>query len=132
MRRRSFLQTCCVLFVGTLASAQSGASDLSGTWAGELTPTGSTTSRPVTLELEADRDGRVTGTMTGMPSPADVKAGTFDARTGALKLELGRTGDATVLMVLEGTAVKGTATGKVTITDAAGGGGGDFKLTKKP
>ena len=132
MRRRSFLLTCCVLFIGTLAGAQSGASDLSGIWAGELTPTGSPDSRSVTLELAADRDGRVTGIVTGMPTPGDVKAGTFDATTGALKLELGRTGEATVLIVLEGTVVKGTATGKVIVTDAAGGGGGDFKLTKKP
>jgi hypothetical protein len=67
-----------------------------------------------------------------MPTPGDVKAGTFDSKTGALKLELGRTEEPTVLIVLEGTVVKDTATGKVSVTAAAGGGDGDFKLTKKP
>lgn len=127
MLRRSFALACCLLLVTAPIGAQSGASPLSGTWVGALTPTGAANSRSVTLELVADRHGRVSGTMSGMPRPADVKAGTFNAKTGALKLEVGIKGEDPVLMVFEGTVVKDTATGTITTGD----GGGDFKLTRK-
>jgi hypothetical protein len=42
--------------------------------------------------------------------------------------ELGKTSDSAVLLVLEGTVVKGTASGKVN----GDGGAGEFKITKKP
>ena len=126
MLRRAFLLACCLLSV-TPAGAQSGASAFSGTWSGQLTPANGAQARLVTLELTVDRAGRVTGTVTGMPRPADVKAGTFDAKSGALKLELGIKDEPAVLMVLEGTVVKDTATGKVSTAD----GGGDFKLARK-
>ncbi len=54
--------------------------------------------------------------------------GTFDPKSGALKLQLGKTSDSAVLLVLEGTVVKGTASGKVN----GDGGAGEFKITKKP
>jgi hypothetical protein len=127
MLRRSFALASCLLLVIAPIGAQSGASPLSGTWVGALTPQSAPNSRSVTLELVADRDGRVSGTMAGMPRPADVKAGTFNAKTGALKLEVGIKGEDAVLMVFEGTVVKDTATGTITTGD----GGGDFKLAKK-
>jgi hypothetical protein len=55
-----------------------------------------------------------------------VKAGTFDPKTGALKLQLGKQGEDAVLIVLEGSVVKGTATGRIT-----GELTGEFKLSKK-
>ena len=59
-------------------------------------------------------------------TPGDVKSGTFDPKKGTLKLELGKKGETAVLLVLEGTVVKGTASGRFSGEDT-----GDFKLTKK-
>jgi hypothetical protein len=125
MLRRLFCVTLLAAALGLPIAAQ--APSFTGTWAGELTPTGSPTSRSVTLELVADRDGKVTGTMTGMPRPADVKAGTYDAKSGAVKLQLGIKGEPAVLMTLEGKVTGDTAAGKV----ITGDGDGDFKLTKQ-
>jgi len=127
MVRRSFVLGLGLLLLPLLAAAQSGVSAISGTWAGELTPKGAPRSRSVTLELIGGSDGKVTGTMTGMPNPADVKAGSFNAKTGALKLELGIKGDSAVLVTFEGLVEKGVATGTITTGD----GGGTFKVTKK-
>ena len=98
---------------------------VTGTWKGQLTPDGAPRSRSVTLELKHDGKGKVTGTMSGMPNPADVKAGTFDAKTGALKLQLGKQGEAAVLLVLEGTVTKNAARGRMSGEDS-----GEFSLTK--
>src|SRR3970282_2561947 len=73
---------------------------LSGTWAGELNVDGRT--RSLTLALKFDGTSKVTGTAAGLPNPADVKTGTFNPKTGALKLELGRQGDSAGLLVLGG------------------------------
>jgi hypothetical protein len=63
--------------------------------------------------------------MAGMPNPANVKAGTFDAKTGALNLQLGKTDEPAVLLVLEGKvankAVSGRMSGEVS---------GEFKLAR--
>jgi hypothetical protein len=69
----------------------------------------------------------VSGTFSGLPSPGDVKAGTFNPKTGALRLELGKKGEGAVLIILEGTVVKGTASGRVSGEE----GTGDFKIAKK-
>ena len=79
------------------------------------------------MELKFDRKREVSGTFSGFPSPGEVKAGTFDPKTGALRLELGKQGESAVLLILEGTIIKGTATGRFT-----GERTGEFKLTKKP
>ena len=55
-----------------------------------------------------------------------MKTGTFDPKTGALKLQLGKVGDGAVLLTLDGTVAKGTATGRV-----SGEVAGDFTITKK-
>jgi hypothetical protein len=79
------------------------------------------------MQLKFDGKTAVSGTLTGLPSPGDVKTGTFDPKTGALKLQLGKQDDSTVLLVLEGTVVNGTAKGRVTGEDGVG----EFKITKK-
>ena len=99
---------------------------ITGTWTGELLPAGAPRGRSVTLELQHDGKGKVTGTMAGMPNPADVKAGTFDPKTGALKLQLGKEGEAAVLLVLEGTVAKNAASGRIT-----GDVSGEFTLARK-
>ena len=108
-----------------LAQSRDAAADpLSGTWAGELIVGDRSSS--ITMELKFDGKSKVTGTFTGLPSPGDVKAGTFDPKTGALKLDLGKEGEPAVLLVFEGTVVKDKTTGTVT-----GEGTGELKLEKK-
>ena len=134
MTRRLLVVFCCVMLTAatTFAQARSGkaakADPISGTWTGELAPQDAPRRMPVTMELKFDGKSVVTGTVSGLPNPADVKMGTFDPKSGALKLQLGKTSDSAVLLVLEGTVVKGTASGKVN----GDGGAGEFKITKKP
>jgi hypothetical protein len=130
MTRRLFVMACCLLVSAAAMFAQSGsekakADPLSGTWTGELIGQGDSRRMAITLELRFDGKSAVSGTLTGFPNPGDVKAGTFDPKTGALKLQLGKVGDGAVLLTLEGTVAKGTATGRFD-----GDGTGDFKLTK--
>ena len=131
MKRRRFVIACCVLLSATSMFAQARgakakADPISGTWSGELLRGNASDNVPVTMELTFDGKSAVSGTVSGLPNPADVKAGTFDPKTGALKLQLGKTSDSAVLLVLEGTVVKGTATGRF-----SGDLTGDFKIVKK-
>ena len=131
MTRRWFVIACCILVSATAMSAQSQggkakADPLSGTWTGEILPAnGGRIS--ITMELKFDGKRAVSGTFSGLPNPGDVKAGTFDPKTGALKLQLGKQSEDAVLIVFDGTVVKGTtASGRVT-----GEVTGEFKISKK-
>jgi len=130
MTPKPIVIACCVLLSATTMFAQTGnakakADPISGTWTGTLVLDESRTI-PVTMELKFDGKSAVTGTVSGMPNPADVKAGTFDPKTAALKLQVGKKGDEEVLLVLEGSVVKDTVTGHFT-----GEKSGEFKITKK-
>ncbi|MET0213398.1 MAG: hypothetical protein ABW292_10370 [Vicinamibacterales bacterium] len=134
MRRRRFVLAgsvlLAVLLTGSFLLAQSTGGKpkpdpITGTWTGALVREGGSPI-PVTMELKFDGNSAVSGTVSGLPNPADVKAGTFDPKTGALKLQLGKQGDSAVLLVLDGTVVKGTATGRV-----SGDASGEFKIAKK-
>jgi hypothetical protein len=130
MTRKWFVMACCILVSATAIFAQSGgakpkADPLSGTWTGEMVPDNGGRI-PITMELKFDGKSAVSGTFSGLPNPGDVKAGTFDPKTGALKLQLGKQGEDAVLIVFEGTVVKGTATGHFT-----GEVTGEFKISKK-
>jgi hypothetical protein len=121
---------CCVLLSTTSMFAQSPgttADPLSGTWTGELVRQNASKPMPVTMELKFDGKRAVSGTVSGLPDPADVKVGTFDPKTGALTLQLGKIGESDGLLILEGTVVAGTATGHVTGEFSAG----TFKIVKK-
>jgi len=96
---------------------------ITGTWTGELTA--GERNRSISLVLKFDGKTGVTGTFTGMPKPADVKSGTFDPKTGALKLELGIEGDSAVRLTFEGTVAKDKASGRV-----SGEASGEFRLSK--
>ncbi len=130
---RRFAIACCLLLITVSAFAQSrGSKDvgkqdaLTGTWTGELiTPPGP---MKVTLQLTFDGKRAVTGTISGLPNPGNVKTGTFDPKTGALKLQLGRSDGPAVLITLDGTVTKNTATGRL----SGEPGDGEFKLTRKP
>jgi hypothetical protein len=128
MTRRGFIVACCVLLSVTSMFAQSPgakskADPLSGGWAGELAPPDGPS---VTLELKFDGKSAVSGTITGFSNPGEVKKGTFDPKTGALKLQLGMTAGDAVLLTLDGTLDKDTVTGR-----ASGEVVGDFKLVRK-
>jgi len=129
MRLRSLLLACLVISSAVSVAAQSGgaaADSLSGTWIGYMGP-GATPQFAITLELKFDGKGAVSGTLLGLPSPGEIKAGTFDPKTGALKLEAAPKGDSGVRLVLEGTVVLGAATGRVSGDNQTG----VFKITKK-
>ena len=126
MTRRTLLCAFCLLLsaASMLAQSRGAKTDaISGTWTGELILE---RTRTITLELKFDGKSKVTGTFTGLPNPGDVKAGTYDPKTGALKLDVGITGDPAVRLVFAGKVVKGAVSGSVT-----GEMSGEFKIAKK-
>jgi hypothetical protein len=129
MKRRGFAVVCWLLLATSSIAAQSrgaGPDRISGTWTGELAMDGSSSPVAVTFQLKLDAKNGVSGTFTGLPNPGDVKKGTFDPQSGALKLQLGKTGEGAVLLILDGTVAKNVATGRF-----SGEMGGDFKLSRK-
>ena len=128
IRRHLAIALCALLCAGTVYAQSRGVKPdpLTGTWTGELSPFPDR-QISVTMQLKFDGKGVVTGTVSGLPNPADIKKGSFDSKTGALKLELGKAGESGVLLVLDGKVEKGVATGKV-----SGEGTGTFKVTRKP
>lgn len=124
MRSRFVAFALCALVSAAPLLAQRATEALSGTWTGHLNGDGE--SRAVTMELTFDDKNKVTGRFTGLPRPGDVKEGSFDPKTGALKLALGIEGESTVRITLDG-KVEGTkATGRI-----SGEATGDFTLAKK-
>ena len=93
MKRLQFVVSLVVLFAAVPAFTQSkGAKSdpVSGTWAGEMQLGHASGAYQIELVLKFDGSSAVTGTFTGLPSPGDVKKGTFDPKTGALKLRTGQ------------------------------------------
>jgi len=128
MKSRSLLAACCVpLFAVSIVAQSPGAAvdPISGTWTG-LMGQSPTAQFPITMELKFD-GAAVTGTITGPPSPGEIKTGTFDPKTGALKLEILVKDSGNAVAIFEGTVVQGTATGRVNLDNKTG----FFKITKK-
>jgi hypothetical protein len=113
MKLRNVWFASCVLWSGASLQAQSAADPVSGTWTGDI-GLDLTTRHPVKFELKFDGKSTLSGTVTG-PGPADFKTGSFDATTGALKLEVDVKDDGGTpkRFVFEGTALSGMATGRV-------------------
>jgi hypothetical protein len=107
-------------------SAQKAADAVTGTWTGSFQIQESQDSVDVTMKLKLDQSGAVSGTVTGLPTPAEVKSGTFESRTGALKLQLGKVGEKGVLLVLDGAIKDGRAQGKI-----VGDGNGTFSVARQ-
>ena len=131
MRRQWLAILCCVVVLAPSMVAQSEksktrADPISGAWAGELVWADKSRTVPITMELKFDGKSVVTGTVSGLPNPADVKAGSFDRTKGALKLQIGKKNETAVLLVFEGTVAKGAATGRF-----SGDESGTFTITKK-
>ena len=107
-------------------SAGTPADVFSGTWIGDMAPKGATTRHPITLELKFDGKSAVSGKLLGLEIPGEIKAGTFDAKTGALKLSIAKEGESAIGLTFEGTLAKGTASGTV----VGQGQTGDFKVAR--
>jgi uncharacterized damage-inducible protein DinB len=129
MKLRSLLPVCFVLLFAVSLFAQtpgSAADPISGTWAGYLGP-GATPQFAITMELKFDGKAAVSGTFVGLTTPGEIKLGTFDPQTGALKLQAAPQDDSEIRLVLEGIVVLGTATGRASGDNQIG----TFKITKK-
>jgi hypothetical protein len=130
-RRQLIAISCCVLMSAAMTLAQSRstkpakADPITGTWSGEFV-LGGERHLPVKMVLKLDGKGAVSGTVDGLPNPGDVKSGSYDAKTGALKLQLGRSDSPATLLTLEGKVDKGIASGTFTGDDK-----GTFTITKK-
>lgn len=125
---RSLFVVCCLFCVSVaspLAQSRGGATDpVSGTWSGVFRVAGK--ELPISLGLTHDGKGVVSGTLSGMPNPGEVKNGAFDVKTRALTLNLGIVGQDAVLIVLEGTVTGDTATGTLETEN----GPGTFEIKK--
>jgi len=100
------------------------ANPMNGTWTGHMGQDG-TIKSPLTIELKVD-GGSFTGTVSGPPFPGEIKTGSFDQATGALKFDVYVKDGDNAVVTFEGTAVQGTAVGRVIFPNRAG----YFKLTK--
>jgi hypothetical protein len=112
----------------TLRAQTQPADPISGRWTGyigrsEASPSG------VTVELKRGADGLIAGTVTGPQiTPGDIKGGTFDATTGAVKFTVvirsnaGSGGNVT----FDGRLSNDSLAGKLSLNGEAG----VFKLTK--
>lgn len=116
---------CCVIASTLSLAAQSPAADpISGTWTGSMGPN-ETDRHPITVELEFDGTN-ISGLITGPQYPGEIKSGTFDSSTGALKLEITVKDEDSTRVVFEGTLREGTATGRVQMRNQSG----TFTMTK--
>lgn len=126
MKLQSVVFACCLLLSVDAMRAQTGgapADPLSGTWTGTMGPN-ETSQHPITVKLAFD--GKVlSGVITGPPQPGDIKTGTFDSKTGALKLGVVVRGDG-INVSFEGTLIQNTITGRVIFPDQSG----TFKITR--
>ena len=128
MARKWLALACGALVLSLAVGLASSAQDdtITGVWTGEIVPD-SGKRFDVTIQLKFDGKSAVSGTVAGLPGPADVKTGTFDPKTAALRLGLGQVGDPKVLFTLDGNVAKGTAQGRA--IDSSGE--GTFKITRK-
>jgi hypothetical protein len=115
-----------LLFVSQAAGQPKAAADpLTGTWTGSMGPDDT---QQQTIKVEMTYDGKtITGVITGPPYPGDIKTGTFDAATGALKFEVVVRNDEKTVVHFEGKVEKRAASGTVAFEDARKG---VFKMTK--
>lgn len=125
MRQVTFLVIIVLVAACSVFAQSSKADPISGTWSGYMGP-GASPQFAVSLDLKYDGKS-VSGSVSGLPSPGEIKAGSFDPATGALKLEASPVNDSTTRLVLEGTVVLDTVTGRVTVPNQTG----TFKFTKQ-
>ena len=127
MKQTALLIACCVLLLTDSIVAQStkeAADSLSGTWTGYMAQDEGQRVY-ITVSLKSD-GGNVTGTITGPPYPGEIRSGTFDPATGALKLEVVVQDEAKTIAIFQGKVVQGAAAGKVSVNDQTG----TFNITR--
>jgi len=122
----ALLAIAVVLAFAPAAGARPGVDPISGRWAGQLTPEDADQGASVVLDLKYDGKQDVSGTFTGLQSPGDVKKGTFDAKTNALHLLVGKSGEADVLLTLDGRVEGEVVSGKF-----SGEKSGTFRLERQ-
>jgi hypothetical protein len=129
VRIRSLLVTLCLLAFATFAAAQSKPADVvSGTWTGDMGPNESER-HPITVTMKFDGK-TITGLVAHPQNPGDITGGSFDPKTGALRLDIVVRNDDKTPVVFDGKLVKNAASGKVTFKPD--GREGTFRLVKDP
>jgi hypothetical protein len=127
-RRRILVSLFCVLISAVPVLAQSqgtaAADPISGTWVDD----GAAKSGRG-LELKYDGKGKLTGTVNpGQPNASPITAGTFDPKTGALKVEgEAKRNNQTSKFLIEATLEKDALVGTYTVGTEKG----TFKFTRK-
>lgn len=106
-------------------SAQPRPDPVSGIWSGRIGPAAEP-NYAITLELRLD-SASVRGTVSTIDGTGEIRSGSYDAPSGTLHLELARAGEQSVSLILDGVAVQGTATGRVTRGQSVG----TFVITRK-
>ena len=129
MRSRVLAVLFFIVLVAMVTSAFA-QDTVSGTWSGDWGPS-AYDRNPVTLSLKWDGKA-LTGNVTGgegVAEPIPIQKATFDAKTGAVHMEVEtknpRTGG-TVRFIIDGKVDKGMMTGSWNHDNRKG----DFKLTK--
>ena len=129
MKLKSWLLIGLLLLFAAPLAAQSttaAADSLAGTWTGEM-GVGDSTRIPLTVSIKLDSQSAVSGTVTGPPRPGEIKTGSYDPKTGALRFEVVVKEESTVSVYnFEGLLSNGIAIGRVN----GNGLTGNFKLTK--
>jgi hypothetical protein len=127
MSRAGIRWIVCWVILSTLSlAAQSPAADpISGAWTGSMGPN-DTDRHPITADLTFDGT-TMTGRITGPPYPGEITSGSFDAKSGALKLDVIVKDEDSTHVSFEGTVKDGTATGRVQMRNQSG----TFTMTKK-
>ena len=121
---RRFLIALVVATTSGVMLAQSGAADpMSGTWTGLIGP-GASPNYQITMQLKFDPQRGFSGTAQGAAGETAVlKTGSFDAQTGALRLEFELKNDsATATATFDGIAVLDTMSGRLTLSNQPGPG----------
>ncbi len=115
MKFKTILACACLFFSAALVCAQTPtASDqVSGVWKGYATPDGGQNKLPLVVTLKLAGANSITGTVIGPPQPGEIKTGSYDQATGALKFEVTVDGQSGAF-VFQGTLVVDTVTGSVT------------------
>jgi DinB superfamily len=125
MKITPLLVACLALSLSNVAHAAQAAADrVSGTWTGHM---GRSDNEQVPITVVFKYEGQsIVGTITGPPHPGDIRNGTFDAATGALKFEVVVQNDEKTIVPFEGKVVGSTASGTFTL----GGNKGAFRMTR--
>lgn len=122
--RTLFISWYALLGTTSMLAQTPSAASIAGSWRGEAVPDGQSPT-PISMSLRVDGK-TISGPVTGLPTAAEVKSGSYDPHTGAFRLDVGQPGSTAMFVVMEGYIVKGTAVGRITGPNL----GGTFLMTK--